>query len=299
MARTFNGTSDYMEHAAAAVTDEPMTFACWFVANNFAATSSLMSVGAGGSGFHRWNLRTTTTTGAVQASTQGATTATASSTTNPTTGNWHHACGVFAADNDRRVFLDGGSKGTNTTSVTVVSPDTTTIGARYNTTLGGFWPGLIAEAAIWNVALDDAEAAILARGYSPLLIRPESLRRYYPMLGRYSPEIDVRGGFDGTVTGATVADHPRVIYKRRRVYVFKPTALLQFARPDSDITPGEWTPSSGGDLFAMVDEVSANDADRIRSNTGTGDDAVTLGLSDITTPVAGDVSITIRHRIGT
>lgn len=298
MARSFNGTSDYIEHATAVVTVEPMTFACWFNANNFTAINSLISIGSVTSN-DRWNLRTASTTGAVTAFAASETSGSATSTSNPTTGSWHHACAVFASETDRRVFLNGGSKGTNATSVAAVNPDVTTIGARYASAVrGAFWPGLMAEPVIWNVALTDAEVLLLPL-YAPSLIRPESLKAYWPFLGRYSPEIDVRGGFNGTVTGATVADHPRVIYKRRRVYVFKPAVMFQFARPDSDITPGSWTPSSGGDLFAMVDEVTANDADRIRSNTGAGEDAVTLGLSGITTPEAGDVSITIRHRIGT
>jgi hypothetical protein len=305
MARSFNGTADYLAHAVAVVSDEPLTMVCWFRSASFSAVRTLMSVGINsGSSSHRWNLRTETTR-AVEAGAFGAAFGVAVSTNLSRLGHWHHACGVFAADADRRVYLDGSSKGTNTTSVTVVGPDTTAIGMRYGLgTPGGFWDGLIAEAAIWNVALDDGEAALLAQGYSPLLIRPASLVSYWPLVGQYSPdEIDLKGRFDATVVGAkpAIADHPPLLLRTRRHRALDFISFLrlqQIARPDSDITPGGWTPSSGSDLYAMVDEAVVSDADYILSNTGGAADAATLGLSDIGTPIAGDVSLKVRHRSG-
>ena len=41
--------------------------------------------------------------------------------------------------------------------------------------------GSLAEAAIWNAALSDAEVAALATGVSPLLVRPGSLVFYAPL----------------------------------------------------------------------------------------------------------------------
>lgn len=43
------------------------------------------------------------------------------------------------------------------------------------------------------------------------------------------------------------------------------TASFQFARPISDIDQGDWTPSIGSDLYAMVDEDTPDDADYITS----------------------------------
>lgn len=50
---------------------------------------------------------------------------------------------------------------------------------------------LIAEAAVWTVALTAAEALALAAGYAPYLIRPQSLYGYWPILGVQSPEPDL------------------------------------------------------------------------------------------------------------
>jgi len=43
------------------------------------------------------------------------------------------------------------------------------------------------------------------------------------------------------------------------------TVVYQYARPTSDIASNGWLPSTGSDLFAMVDEVARNDADYIYS----------------------------------
>jgi hypothetical protein len=62
--------------------------------------------------------------------------------------------------------------------------------------------------------------------------------------------------------------------------------MAQFARPDADTSAGNWTASSGSDLYAMLDETTASDSDYI---TVTDDmmssaEACTLSLSSVTDP---------------
>lgn len=308
MSRSFNGTSDYIEHGAAVVSAVPMTMACWFWVDPPAATGLLMYIGDSAA-VTRVQLFLSSTALIAQTVDVASANATASVTfTGATRTGWNLGVAVFASSSDRRAYWNT-IKVTNATTIVLGTPTATVLGARYGTgTLQSFFDGRIAEAAIWNVALDDADVCLLSCGYYPDQIRRGNLKAYWDLAGQYSPnEIDRVGRFDGVVNGAkpAIADHPPMLPRLRRhraisiAYAFMSGPGFQFARPDSDITPGDWTPSSGGDLFAMVDEVTANDSDRIRSGTGAGDDAVTLGLSDITTPEAGDVSITIRHRIGT
>ena len=71
--------------------------------------------------------------------------------------------------------------------------------------------GRIAEAAIWNVALADAEIAALARGIKPNHIRPGNLVLYCPLWGTHGPEIDLSGnGNDLTLNGTGRANHSPV-----------------------------------------------------------------------------------------
>lgn len=141
-------------------------------------------------------------------------------TTGYTVGVWHHACGVWASSTSRSVYIDGGSKGSNTDSILLSGFSRTNISTRWvSNARGAFFDGCIAEPAIWDVALTDDEVASLARGFSPDQIRPQSLVSYWPIIGRHSPEIDVFGGFNLTVSGATQAEHPRVFLPRKLVSV--------------------------------------------------------------------------------
>jgi hypothetical protein len=66
-----------------------------------------------------------------------------------------------------------------------------------------------------------------------------------------------------------------------------------YARPSSDITK-QWTPSSGTDHFAMIDEVTASDADYI-SATAAGQ-TTEVKLAAMTQPQAG-TSVAIGYRV--
>ncbi len=82
------------------------------------------------------------------------------------------------------------------------------IGADWNTTLGNFFGGDIAEVGVWNVALNQQECASLAKGMTCDKVRPQSLVFYAPLVRDL---IDTKGGL--TITnnnGATVANHPRI-----------------------------------------------------------------------------------------
>lgn len=222
MARLFDdASSQYLENGTAVLTAVPLTMACWFNSNDDTITQALMAIGAT-TGLDRFQLDISGSTAGdpVRASATSAsvTNAIASSSTGYSANTWQHACGVFASATSRAAYISGGSKGTDTTSVTPsFSTNATTIGTRYLTAVrGAFMSGIVAEAAIWNVALTDAEVAVLATGISPLAVRPASLRFYAPLWGNYSPEIDVIGRFDLTVNGATKADHCRIIQPRKR-----------------------------------------------------------------------------------
>lgn len=53
--------------------------------------------------------------------------------------------------------------------------------------------GLMAEVAVWNAALSDAEVAALAKGMSPYHFRRNNLRHYSSLLGVATPEADQSG----------------------------------------------------------------------------------------------------------
>lgn len=213
MARDFNGSSDYLSAASSPIADYPFSMACWFNCDVATAQRTLIEIRNGtGNLSHQLETRGDQGGDPVGArSSTGAGGIFAESTAGYTAGTWHHAAGVWTSATSRAAFIDGGSKGTNATSRAPTGFDNMQIG-RKNSGGGGsdFFDGRIFAAAIWDAALTDDEVASLGKGFSPLLIRPGSLVFYAPILGRYSPEIEIFAARDLTVTGTAVAAHNRL-----------------------------------------------------------------------------------------
>jgi len=70
---------------------------------------------------------------------------------------------------------------------------------------------------------------------------------------------------------------------------------IQYARPDSDVAGGIWSPSSGSDLYAMIDEETASDTDYIYTQVYEDPDPCEIGLSSVTDPVSSSGHI-VRYR---
>lgn len=91
--------------------------------------------------------------------------------------------------------------------------------------------GRMAELAVYkNAVLTSGEIAALAFGSAPIMVRPQSLLHYVPMFGRggtNSAEEDWVSGDSWAkswTNDVTVADHPRIIYPRRRSDIWVPPA---------------------------------------------------------------------------
>lgn len=193
MSIDFDGTGDYLRISTTSIlTAPPITMACWFNADNITAHQPLMEMFDGSGGFNAFRLGARGELGGdpIVAETQNfLTVERASSGIGYSAGTWQHACGVWAASNDRRAYLNGAAKGVNV--VNVVDPpglDLLQIGAIATPT--SLVSGLIAQAAIWNVALDDAEVGALGMRTPPRSVRPDALVFLLPMSGAHSPQFD-------------------------------------------------------------------------------------------------------------
>jgi hypothetical protein len=210
MARLFDDAkSQYGEIDSAVVAAEPFTMVGWF----YADASRFQGITFVGdkdvaNQYHVLALDDTNHVRAWSEDVAGIQSAT--TTTVFGLNAWHHGAAVFAATNDRRAYLDGGGKGTNAVNRAIAGLDRTSIGRAGDSTPSLYFSGRIAEAAIYNVALTDDEVAQLAKGASPLLVRPDALVAYWPLSGHDCPEQDLVGGFPMTLypgsanTGATI-----------------------------------------------------------------------------------------------
>lgn len=214
MARLFDdGASEYLESSATPISATPVTLGAWVYTddvNQDDQTAITIQDTASGANF----LSLTTRIGgpglAVRAySKQGEDSA--YSSVGLTQDTWHHICAVFAATNSRIAYLDGGNSGSNAGVSTDTGFDTVAIGARRDSSPGEYWSGRIAEAAIWNVALTVNEVGILALGYSPLFVRPQSLVSYWSLIR--DEDQDRVGGYDMAAYNTPgIAPHAPVYY---------------------------------------------------------------------------------------
>ena len=218
MARGFNGTTQYLSYDPLYAGTNPFSMACWFYPQNNSGIQVLMSTADSGVSswhYHFLSIRGDLAGDPIAAGSNASGTAyEAQSSSGITTNTWHHACGVWATNSNRVVYLDGGNKGTETTNVnTFDGLEQFALGVLWRTqspNLAAYYEGYIAEAAVWDVALTDAEAAILAAGYSPLFVRPQSIRAYWPLIRGSADRV---GGFALTEHNApTVEDQSPVIY---------------------------------------------------------------------------------------
>jgi hypothetical protein len=117
------------------------------------------------------------------------------------------AIGREVSDVDRTAILNGdiANEGNNTTSRIPTGIDRLSFGKKDDVSNNNPWQGVIHYAAVWSVALSDAECAALGRGAPPSLIRPAALRSYWPAFGRSdgTTVIDVLGRAPLTLAGGS------------------------------------------------------------------------------------------------
>ena len=220
MARSFaSASSQYLEGTSIPFSSYPLTFSSCFKAVSATRVDGLLTSAASSL---EYKYMGTLTVGSVAGDpvrwqsrfSSGTSTSVVPSTTGYSAGTWHNVVGVTADSTDHAVYLDGGSKGTSTTEVDFPTLDRLSIGRLGKNTPVWYADADIAECAIWEAALTDSEAAMLGAGYSPLMVRPQSLVAYWPLGGIYGEhDNDIVGGFNLTAYNTpTWADHPPIIY---------------------------------------------------------------------------------------
>ena len=204
--------NDKCELGSALVSTPGITIAAWIKSNGVATTGVegiIAGVVTNAANNHRLTL-SISTGGAIQAVSRdtGANSASSSASISETT-NWHHAAAVWTANNSRAAFLDGANKGTDTNSRTPSGMNRTIVGLGGDANFDLY--GKVAHVGIWNVALSDGDIATLAGGANPQSVQLANLVAYWTLDTNASPEDDVIGANDLTVTTATYSsDNPTV-----------------------------------------------------------------------------------------
>ena len=222
MARQFDyDTSDYLYDTSASgiVAAHPITVAFWFYCDELPSThgGEYCFVHLGSSLHDKRGLYIRIENNGANADALEATLMPplqeleSVSTIDVSNQTWQHACGVFTSTTLRECYLDGGNKGTNVEQANdSYVPDETHIGAwNYNAVPRDFPEAKMAELGIWNAALTGAEVATLAKGYSPLFVRPQNLVQYLPFI---RDDIDRMGTVNLSTGGSPgFGTHPPII----------------------------------------------------------------------------------------
>jgi concanavalin A-like lectin/glucanase superfamily protein len=131
---------------------------------------------------------------------------TATYTTALVGGTWYCLTYTFDGTNGK-AWLNGVVEATSPAIQTAVwAPATSHLSLLFG---DAYDDGTVAEAALWNVVLTAGEIAAIQKGFSPALIRPQSLVDYWPLTRDLSV---VKGGAISAVNSPVVENHPRVYY---------------------------------------------------------------------------------------
>jgi hypothetical protein len=223
MSRGTLTAANHFELAAAIATAEPLTIAAWLYPTSLATTiygPCIFYTAGTGTSVTGFELLVTTA-GLIRARKEDAGTGSQSATSSALAINgWYHIGGVFTAANSRTAFLNGGAATANSTNIVFTNtPDKTSLGVLYRhdnsmstNRSDAYW----AEIGFWNIALTAADMLVLAAGYSPLMVKPEALLAYYPMVrGDANGDApDLVGGLTMVEQGTVdVQPHARVFYR--------------------------------------------------------------------------------------
>lgn len=224
MARSLNGSTQYLSNTAFASGAFPMTIVARFrttTTGSFQRVATWMDSGANTMASILLNYPSA---GSIANQVYNGSTNALPSVSGMSANTWHHAA-VVSESTQATVYLDG----VQGTTASYMSPSFSSVD-RFHL---GYIPstqyhsGLTCEVGVYSVALTAAEIGALSDGYTPLEIRPGSLVAYYPLGGHYG-QLDVdrwKNRYDLTAGGSpTWADHPRVSYPRRSFWF--PTPIV-------------------------------------------------------------------------
>jgi len=170
--------------------------------------------------------------------------------------DWFHVAGTWQYAY-RELYVDGASRVTQSSNISLNPAKATKfyIGRDWS---GKYWDGAIAEAAAYSVALSASEISALAAGFSPLLVRPESLIGYWPLGGALASDtgdIDLINGKDLTANNSpTTENHPQIIYPASPSLVLPSAAEPVTA--DGSVSEYARTPDTSGSFTKPYDTSS-------------------------------------------
>lgn len=210
MSVVLDGVDQYLRRSSISLIGEPLTISAWIKLDNITALHPIFAHDDGTADSFLLEARGTIASDPIAAMTHhlGGSWEVADTVTGYTAGIWIHVAAVFTSAILHAAYINGGSKGTDTgaESPTWVGATGYFVVGSYGA-LSTFAAGKIAEIAVWDAALSEAQLAQLAGGATPTTIQSGDLQAYWPLL---DDAVDVVGSYDLTAYNSPIysSDHP-------------------------------------------------------------------------------------------
>lgn len=222
MAIDFNGSTQYLSVNTTLLTDEPIDMVIHFNSDSITVTQAAMALADAGGINGEYSLLPAGSVAsdpvrAIKRNDSGAGSSIFDTTTGYSASVWNHAGVTYISDTSRAVYLNGGSKTSNATSVTNPTNDNLGIGARLHSSIDLFFDGKLAEAYVLNANMSDTQHSSRAKGYSALWDVPiKNVRGWYPLLRVTDLQNRMNGypALTATASPTTASHPPKVIYPR-------------------------------------------------------------------------------------
>ena len=147
----------------------------------------------------------------------------------------------------------------------------------------------VTNSAITTATDGAAVIQVVSISYDTTTFSSHSLTNRLAITGGICLDGDIQNtaGTTGSKTVSLSADE----YATGMLIALRPTITGQNAYPSSDISAGSWTPSTGTDLYATIDETSVSDTDYDYVNSNS---VMRVALSSLSTPSAGTQTLSYR-----
>ena len=204
-------------YRSASLSGDVFTFAAWVYLTDLSVDRTIIAAGdEAQTNNNYFQLRYDQSTNDLRFVTRDATTnGIAISTITPATNTWYHVVGSISALNSRSVWVNGGNKGTNGTTLTSWSStiDNIAVGAYRDASPGVYMNGRIFMPVVWEGwAAGDDDVAAMAAGVPPWKFAPDKMIFYTPLATADGTPRDWISGTALTVNGTpTTAEGPHVM----------------------------------------------------------------------------------------
>ncbi len=205
------GSSQYLEINVGILQAYPITMACWFRANDITTDYVLMGLVDQSETSVRFLMMANGTAGGDPIRAFADAGRQALTTTGYSANTWHHACVIYENVNDRSAYIDGGSKGTESSadSVTTANLDRFSICRAGDLTPSSYFDGQIDIPMVWNRILSDDEVEWLHR--EPYSMFQQNRARLFSVTGGIAVFASISDGLGISDTITTTTGHARSI----------------------------------------------------------------------------------------